>query len=418
MTRRGLGLVVLAAGTYAAGRLLGTRELYLVAFALVALLSIAQIMVSVTGAGLRVRREVIPSPPSAGETAALRVEVDNVVLAPSTPVAIHMDLTEAAGARLTLHTGVLGPHRRTAFTADVPRFRRGVYALPAPSLEVVDQLGIARRRRAVGDETALTVLPAIAALDSCVFFGGRGRGQDPRTRAALAHASFDLRGVRPHQPGEPLSRIDWKSTAKTGALMLRETEEHTRSEVVLLLDGTTAAQVGEPGNDTFELAVSALGSIGAFLLREGLAVRLLVHGTHPEEVSFEPGERGTMRLLGALARAKPTGDQPVAATLKAFRATVAAGISLVLATPSVDRSLLMALTAVLDRGTPTFLIHVDTAGYRREHELLLHDKRSTLLELSSRGVPSVTVRPDGDLLATLSFATPWSADLRAGAQRA
>lgn len=415
MTRRGFGLLALAAGTYAAGRAIGTRELYLFAFALVALVVIAQILVSVTGAGLRVRRLVIPSPPSAGEPTTIEVSVENTTLAPSMPAAILMDLGEAAGARLTLQTGALAPRRQAVFSTEVPGFRRGVYALPPPSVEVIDQLGIARRLRTAGDETALTVLPAIALLDSCVFFSGQGRGQDPRTRAALAHASFDLRGVRPHQPGEPLSRIDWKSTAKTGALMLRETEEHTRSAVVLVLDGTTAAQVGDPGKDTFELAVSALGSIGAFLLREGLSVKLLIHGAHPEEDSLEPGERGTMSLLGALAQAAPSGDQPVAATLKAFRVSVSAGISVVVATPAVDRTLLVALTTLGDRGTPAFLVHVDTSGFREEHEFVLREKRATLLELSARGVPSITVRPGEDLAAALSFTVPWSAGLREGA---
>lgn len=415
MTRRGLGLLALGGGTYVAGRVIGTRELYLLAFALVALVVIAQILVSVTGAGLRVRRLVIPSPPSAGEPTTIEVSVENTTLAPSTPAVIQMDLGEAAGGRLTLQTGSLAPRRQAVFSTEVPGFRRGVYALPPPSVEVIDQLGIARRLRTAGDETALTVLPAIALLDSCVFFSGRGRGQDPRTRAALAHASFDLRGVRPHQPGEALSRIDWKSTAKTGALMLRETEEHTRSAVVLVLDSTTAAQVGDPGRDTFELAVSALGSIGAFLLREGLAVKLLIHGAHPEEDSLEPGERGTMRLLGALAQAAPSGDQPVAATLKAFRVSVSAGISVVVATPAVDRTLLVALATLADRGTPAFLVHVDTAGFREEHEFMLREKRSTLLELSARGVPSLTVRPGEDLAAALSFTAPWSAGLREGA---
>ncbi|MHB8867946.1 MAG: DUF58 domain-containing protein [Thermoleophilia bacterium] len=412
MTRRGFGLLVLAVGTYAAGRVLGTRELYLLAFAMLAFMGLAQIVVAVTGAGLRVERRVIPSPPSAGEPTTIEVNVENTSKAPSVPVVIRMDLSVAAGAHLTLQAGALGPKRETVYSSEIPGFRRGVYALPAPTVEVVDQLGIARRRLTVGDQTALTVLPSIAPLDSCVFFGGRGRGQDPRTRAALAHASFDLRGVRPHQPGEPLSRIDWKSTAKTGTLMLRETEEHTRSAVVLLLDGTTAAQVGEPGNDTFELAVSALGSIGAFLLREGLAVKLLIHGAHPEEEALEPGERGTMGLLGALALAAPSGNQPVAATLRAFRASVAAGISVVVASPSVDRTLLVALTSLVDRGTPAFLVHVDTAGYREEHEFVLRDKRSLLLELSTRGIPSITVRPDVDLTAALSFAAPWRADRR------
>lgn len=415
MTRRGLGLLLLAGGTYFAARVLGTHELYVVAYALVALVVVAQLMVSVAGAGLRVRRRVVPSPPSAGATATIEVGVKNTVPAPAAPAVIRMDLSESAGATLTLQTGTLGPRRDVVYTSEVPGFRRGVYALPAPRMELVDQLGIARRRRTVGDETALTVLPHIAPLESCVFFSGRGRGQDPRTRAALAHASFDLRGVRPHQPGEPLSRIDWKSTAKTGSLMLRETEEHTRSAVVLLLDGTAPAQVGEPGKDTFELAISALGSVGAFLLREGLAVKLLIHGTHPEEDSLEPGERGIMRLLGALAQAKPSGDQPVAATLRAFRASVAAGISLVVATPSIDRSLLVALTSLVDRGTPAFLVHVDTGGFREEHEFVTRDKRSTLLELSTRGVPSITVRPGDDLAAALAYTGPWRAGLQEGA---
>lgn len=418
MTPRGWGLLTLAVGTYAAGRVLGTRELYLLAFALLALIGITQVTVSITGARLRVRRLVIPAPPSAGEPATIEVKVENTAPAPSAPSLIRMDLAESAGARLTLEVGALGPKRHAVFASEIPGFRRGVYALPAPSVEMTDELGIARRRRTVGDETALTVLPAIALLDSCVFFSGRGKGQDPRTRAALAHASFDLRGVRPHQPGEPLSRIDWKSTAKTGALMLRETEEHTRSAVVLILDGTADAQVGEPGNDTFESAVSALGSIGAFLLREGLAVKLLVHGAHPEEDSLEPGERGTMRLLGALAQTTPSGDQPVAATLRAFRASVAAGISVVVATPAIDRTLLVALTDLVDRGTPAFLVHVDTAGFREEHEFVLRDKRSTLLELSSRGVPSVSLRPGDDLAAALSFAGPWRTELQDGARTA
>jgi uncharacterized protein (DUF58 family) len=313
-----------------------------------------------------------------------------------------MDLDRATDTDVRLEVEALAPRETAIHEVPVPGLRRGVYALPAPRLETIDPLGLARRRRRAGDETALTVYPWIAKLDSCVFFSGRGRGQDPRTRAALAHASFDLRGVRPHQPGEPLSRIDWKSTAKTGTLMLRETEEHTRSAVVLVLDGTEPAQVGTPGDDTFELSVSVLGSIGAFLLREGLAVRLLMHATHPEEESLEPGERGIRRLLATLAHAAPGGDQPVSSSLRAFRSTIAGGISVVLATSSLDRSLFVALTSLADHGTPAYLLHVDTAGFREEHEFIATEKRRLLLELESRGVPSLTITPQQDLGTVLA----------------
>ncbi|HZK49434.1 MAG TPA: DUF58 domain-containing protein, partial [Thermoleophilia bacterium] len=343
-------------------------------------------------------------PPTAGLPVSMSVTVDNRTVAPTTPARLHMDLRAAAGADLYVEIGSLAPRQRLTKTVVIPTLTRGVYSLATPRLETVDPLGLARRRRPVGDDTALTVFPWIASLDSCVFFGGRGHGQDPRTRASLAHASFDLRGVRPHQPGEPLSRIDWKSTAKTGTLMLRETEEHTRSAVVLVLDGTEPSQAGGPGEDTFELSVSVLGSIGAYLLREGIAVRLLAHAAHPEELSLEPGERGMRAMLATLARVRPGGDQPLSSSLRAFRSSIAAGISVVVATPSLDRALVIALTSLVDHGTPTYLLHVDTAAFREEHEFLARDKRMTLLGLQARGVPSLTIHPGDDLTSVLSVA--------------
>jgi uncharacterized protein (DUF58 family) len=402
VTRRGLGILLLAVGTYLAGRLLGTHELYLLALTFAGFVVLSQILVTITGAGLSVRREIVPSPPSAREPVAVAVEVENRAPAPTSPGRILVDLADAADVDVRLELEALAPRETVVHEIDVPGLRRGIYDLPAPRLETVDPLGLARRRRRVGEEAALTVYPWIARLETCVFFSGRGHGQDPRTRAALAHASFDLRGVRPHQPGEPLSRIDWKSTAKTGSLMLRETEEHTRSAVVLVLDGTETAQVGPAGEDTFELGLSVLGSIGAYLLREGLAIRLLLHAAHPEEESLEPGDRGLRRLMAALAQAKPSGDQAVSSSMRAFRTTIASGISVVLATPSLDRSLLLALTALADHGTPAYLLHIDTAGFREEHEFVTTEKRKMLLELASRGVPSLTILPEHDLNTVLS----------------
>ena len=406
MTRRGIGILALAVGAYVAGRILGTHDLYLLAAFFGVLVLLAQILVAVTGVGLSVSRTIVPSPPSARQPVSMTVTVHNRTIAPTAPARLVMDLREAAGANLRVELGALPPRGDVTKSTTIPGLRRGVYALPAPRLETEDPLGIARRKRAVGEETPLTVFPWIALLDSCVFFSGRGHGQDPRTRAALAHASFDLRGVRPHQPGEPLSRIDWKSTAKTGALMLRETEEHTRSAVVLILDGAESAQVGLPGEDTFELSASVLGSVGAFLLREGLAVMLLAHCAHPLELTLEPGERGIHRLLGTLAQVQPGGDQPVSSSLRAFRATIAGGISVVLVTPSLDQALVVGLTSLVQQGTPAYLLHVDTAAFREEHEFVTQDKHRILLQLEARGVPSLTIRPDQDLASVLSASDP------------
>ncbi len=403
MTGRGFGLALFALATYLAGRLLGTEELYLMALALVAMTVITQVLATLARGTLTVERSLDPTVPVAGEPVEIHLQVTNRGMLPVMPSELTMGLAGAADAELSSQLGAIGPRRTLHYRTLVPGLRRGVYALPAPSIRTEDPLGIARRERSRGRETAVTVLPAHVALTSCVFFGGKYRGQDPRTRATSAHSSYDLRGVRPHQPGEPLSRIDWKSTAKTGVLMLRETEEHTRSAVVLLLDGTEAAVAGPPGDDTFELAVSALASVGIYALRAGLSLKLIVHADHPREVFADSGERGERVLLTSLAKAEPDALRPLAMTIQAFGSSVAAAISLVLATSNIDRALLADLSSLRERGTPCYVVHVDSGAYRGEHDLIAQEKRSILHELSLRGIPSVTLHSADDLEPALSL---------------
>jgi len=403
VTGRGYGLVLFALATYLAGRLLGTEELYLVALALVAMIVITQVLALLARGALTVDRTLDPTVPVAHEPLQIHLRVANRGLLPVMPSELTMSLAGAADIELSSSLGAIGPRRTSRFSVPVPGLLRGIYTLPAPSVATEDPLGIARRTRSPGRETAMTVLPAHVILGSCVFFGGKNRGQDPRTRATSAHSTYDLRGVRPHQPGEPLSRIDWKSTAKTGILMLRETEEHTRSAVILLLDGTEAAVAGRRGDDTFELAVSALASVGIHALRTGLSLKLILHADHPGEVFADPGERGERVLLTGLAKAEPDARRPLSMTIETFASSVAGGISLVVATSNVDRALLTDLSSLRERGTPSYVVHVDSGAYRREHDVIAQERRSVLHELSLRGIPSVTLRSADDLEPALSL---------------
>jgi hypothetical protein len=74
----------------------------------------------------------------------------------------------------------------------------------------------------------------------------------------------------------------------------------------------------------------------------------------------------------------------------------------VLVTPSLDQALVLGLTALVQQGTPAYLLHVDSAAFREEHEFVARDKHKILLQLEARGVPSLTIRPDQDLASVLS----------------
>lgn len=406
-TVRGSGVLSLAVATYVGGRVVGTYELYLLALSLGTLVVLSALMVLVSGRRVLVDRSIYPSTPSAGDEAALVLDIANRSLLPTAAVEVSEPLGAVSGRDLTLDMSPLRPRGRRTLRERVPDMRRGVYRLGPSRVSMIDPLGLFLRRRRVGGELDLVVLPRIAPLVSCVFFGERGLGRTAQTRRSLSQTSLDLRGVRPHQPGEPLSHIDWKSTARTGVLMLRETEEPAGSDLVMLIDSTAATVTGDPPDTSFEAAVSAGGSIADYVLREGFGVTLMLHepeaGLRAER--FDYRERGRQELLTVLAGVDAQAREPIWETMRKHDALLSRGLALVIVTPSFERPLLLLLSELRERGLPIYLVSVDGPSFAGVDTpaIVQTERRAFLLALQAAGVPSVTLAHHDDLAAVLSF---------------
>ncbi|MCL5943048.1 MAG: hypothetical protein M1325_06005, partial [Actinobacteria bacterium] len=109
LTRRGFGVLLLAATAYLGGRLVGTYELFLaaVALAVLALVSLATVLIG--GSRIVVTRTLYPSTPTAGDPAVMQVRVRNGALLPSAPLQITQDLRRMTGADAVLELSPLPP---------------------------------------------------------------------------------------------------------------------------------------------------------------------------------------------------------------------------------------------------------------------------------------------------------------------
>jgi uncharacterized protein (DUF58 family) len=233
-TGRGLGVLGLAAGTYLAGRLVGTWELYLVAFAFVAVVIISWLLVALTGRRVRVTRSLTPERPVAGDEPEYTVAITNASLLPGPQLTVRTPTEGLTTDDLEAEIESLGPRRSRVLRTRMGRVNRGIHTLPAPEAVAEDPLGIASATHRAGDPLTVTVYPRIAFLRSCVLHPELGLKQDWAGQKGLTTpGASEFRGIRQHQPGEPLSHIDWKSTAKTGTLMLREMEEPAGADVTL-----------------------------------------------------------------------------------------------------------------------------------------------------------------------------------------
>jgi uncharacterized protein (DUF58 family) len=457
-TGRGYTLLALAAGTYLAGRVVGTWELYLIAIAFLAAVVVSWILVAATGRQIRVTRTLTPERPVDGDTPEFTYRVKNASRLPGPQLTLRSPLGDLSPLDPALEVPSLAPRGETVLKTHIGWVNRGVHSLPAVQAVADDPLGMVSSAHKVSAPLVVTVLPRIAFLDSCALYPDIGLKHDWSGQHGLhAIGASEFRGIRPHQPGEPLSHIDWKSTAKTGILMLREMEDPAGADITILLDGTAAQLVGEAPGSNFELAVRAAGSIGDFVLRTGHGVTLVTHERNHREVRLTADGAGRRALLQALAEVRPDGTAPLVNALRRLRTDGAHLVriqSVTVVSLSLDEPLVRALLRLKEDGARLAFVHLagpsfagkaegdgssllpflppqeeagssaraaragDTlppdgaapgaaTGERTDSLSLSPEARALLLSISSAGIPCVTLSRGDSLQQRLSL---WSAE--------
>ncbi len=352
----------MAAATYLAARVVGTWELYLFAFAFAAVPVVSWVLVALSGRRIRVTRALKPHRPLAGDEPELRMVIENRAWLPGPLLTVHSPLAGLAEHDIDLEVGSLAPRGRRQIRSSVGRVNRGVHHLPAVRGLTEDPLGLATAVHRVGDPLRVVVYPRIAILDACVLCPYTGLKHDWSGQQSLpSPGASEFRGIRPHQPGEPLSHIDWKSTAKTGILMRRETDEPAGAEATVLLDGTSAHVVGASPDTNFETAVRVAGSIADFVLRAKHTVSLVLHEKELRRLDLSIDGHGRNRLMEALAETRPQASAPLTHALKRLRAEHAHALqtqNVTVISLSLDHGLIRTLIALREEGVRLSFVYV------------------------------------------------------------
>lgn len=172
----------------------------------------------------------------------------------------------------------------------VPTHRRGVIDVGPARTVGGDPLGILTREATWADKHTLYVHPVTTALRTTS--AGFVRDLEGSASRTVVDADISFHAIRPYVPGDAQRQVHWKSTAKTGTLMVRQYEETRRSRMVIAL---AVAEAEYADDDEFELAVSAAASIGVRGIRDGRDVDVVMGGEVPEFV------RASARTIRELA---------------------------------------------------------------------------------------------------------------------
>jgi uncharacterized protein (DUF58 family) len=287
-TRSGWGTIVAGVGLYAVGVALGLVELVVAGAALVLLL-VAAIAWVLRPPSLAATREIEPSRVRRGSPALGLVTVANVGHRRSP----RLTFEDRAGDRtVALELPPLSAGEKRSSTYRLPTDRRGVFDVGPLVLSQTDPFGLFARRRTFGGVARLWVHPLTHPVPATK--AGSTVEMDGPMDETAPEGTIASQGLRPYVFGDDLRMVHWRTTARTGTLMVKKHVDTNRPQVVVLIDDRARSYATA---EAFEDAVEVAASLAEQVLRAGAPIRLdTVSGSVTD---FVP--RGTSDALDALA---------------------------------------------------------------------------------------------------------------------
>lgn len=189
---------------------------------------------------------------------------------------------------------LLRPGHSVSQPLDIPNLRRGVVTVGPATTVRSDPIGLLRREHAFEDVHELYVHPRTVELPTTS--AGLIRDLEGAPTRRLVDADMSFHAIREYAPGDSRRQIHWKSTAKTGQLMVRQYEESRRSRMAVVLAISEAEYLDD---DEFELAVGAAASLGLRAVRDARDLDIVVGTEIPRVV------RGRLRAISHVEASAP-----------------------------------------------------------------------------------------------------------------
>ena len=236
-------------------------------------------------------------PTSAGTPLLVEITLENHTNQPKPLLQVRDRVPSRLGPRPERAIAVIAPHRSYHWTYALATPQRGLYQWDNIALRTGAPLGLFWCQRQQRLPAQATVYPQVFTLSHCPLIdrGLPTQGYRWSQSQTPENATEGLtRSLRPYRWGDPTRLIHWRSSARYGELRVRELEQLTADQQVLLALDTRPLW----SEADFEQAVSAIATLYVYALQRQLSVRVWMAHT--------PILQDKHRVLTALAAVMPT----------------------------------------------------------------------------------------------------------------
>jgi uncharacterized protein (DUF58 family) len=370
---KALGVLILAIACFVIAQGTNIGLFFNLSYVLLALLLMSYLWSWSNLQGLSIDRELGTRRAQVGEEARERIIISNRWPIPKLWVEVrdHSDMPHHSAGFVTYLPG--GGRRR--WTIRTPCTMRGKWTLGPMTLHSGDPFGIFRLERMAGGTGEVIVYPATIDIPQFRLPAAELQGgQDIRTRTFQVTPNVST--IREYVTGDSFNRIHWRSTARTGELMVKEFELDPTADVWVVLDmhersqqiaATERTLFHDPrrGRDirvaesTEEYIIAAAASVSQHLLNHNRSVGLIGWGQHREVLPPEREARQLYKILESLAMLRAHGTHMLAEVLSAESTHFSRSSTAVIITASLNPIWVTGLQQLLYRGIRAVVIFID-----------------------------------------------------------
>lgn len=262
--------------------------------------------------------------------------------------------------------------------------KRGVFTLGPTKLSTGDPFGIFQNKMSFESLEKLVVIPTYEKLNYFPEPSGYLTGGKARKTRNTEVSPYSI-SVRDYSPGDPLRRIDWKSTARLEKIMVKEFEEDPQANVWIMLDANIEGHhflenkkkevadqpLWERRNyrefelppDTLEYGISFAASICDYYLNNLRSVGFSSNGQKIINIPPESSTRQLDKILEILASINISENVRFPEYLLSQKQVIQKGSSIILITSSLNMDLVYAIEQIKKRNISIVLVCIDPESF-------------------------------------------------------
>ena len=199
------------------------------------------------------------------------------------------------------------PGERVEVSSLRAALRRGWHEPGRVTVRSATPFGVAERlRRVTVAGNGTLVVPAIESLGALPFVHPASTTETAMHTAPRRGHGPEYLGIREYRPGDSMRHVHWASTARAGAMMVREFEQEQTRRLAIVVDSSRDAEPGDDGFTPLDRACSVAASVALAAMAQGHSARLVTGGAEPGGLEMLAGadERALLEHLALLTPAE------------------------------------------------------------------------------------------------------------------